>query len=68
MAVLAENGSVPVTHCLAGNRARMTGRLTLKADLDWKTRMSRFERVLSGIVTGLLARKYGYRAGREGDG
>ena len=42
--------------------------LTLKDDLVWKTRMSRFERVLSGIVTGLLARKYGYRAGREGDG
>ncbi len=65
MAVLAEDGSVPVTHCLAGNRARMTGRLALKADLDWKARMSRIEMVLSGIITGMLARRYGYRSGED---
>lgn len=68
LSLLEQDGSVPVSHCLAGNRARMTGRLTLRTDTDWEKRMSRFEKVLSGLVTGVLARRYGYCAGGEDDG
>jgi hypothetical protein len=49
-----------VRHTIAGNRLRMDGTVRLKIDNDWLNHLSPHERFLCAILTGWLAKIYGY--------
>lgn len=49
-----------VGHTIAGNRARMAGRIKLEADYSWHQNLTRGDRIIFGLIAGPLSRRYGY--------
>jgi hypothetical protein len=52
---------IPMRHVAAGNRNRLRGTVVLQADLGWTTGLPRASRALFWLISGWLARLYGYR-------
>lgn len=59
---IADGGELPTRHKIAGNRLRMQGSVRLRRDTEWKERLPKHDRVTVRAITGLLMRRYGYRA------
>jgi hypothetical protein len=49
-----------IEHTIAGNRLRMAGTVRLKMDNDWQNHLPLHDRFLCAILTGWLAKLYGY--------
>jgi hypothetical protein len=59
-AVMA-GATMNVHHTIAGNRLRMAGRVKLRADEEWRCKLSRQEQWSISGVAGWMMRRYGYR-------
>lgn len=57
---LAGGEAFPVGHTVAGNRLRMAGRVTLKADWEWLERLPTADRRICWALSGWLLKRYGY--------
>jgi Sulfotransferase family len=55
-----EGDSLDVAHTVAGNRVRMGGRVTLRMDDEWKSRLAPADREVFWRKAGWLAVRYGY--------
>jgi hypothetical protein len=58
---LAAGASVERLHMIAGNRMRMAGHVSLKADFEWVDRLPPVVQRQVWTVSGWLAQRYGYR-------
>jgi len=58
---VAEGESLDVAHTVAGNRVRMGGRVTLRMDDEWRSRLAPEDRATFWRKAGWLASRYGYR-------
>lgn len=51
---------MPVGHTVSGNRVRMTGKISLRADLEWTEKLSAWHKWQVWLLSGWLMRYYGY--------
>jgi hypothetical protein len=60
---VSDGGGIEIEHNIGGNRqVRMSGNLRLRPEAgEWKSRLSRKERLLSRALMGPLLRRYGYQ-------
>ena len=57
---LERGETLPVRHCIAGNRLRMEGSIRLRLDDAWKQRLTRRERRTIWAIGGWLLKRLGY--------
>jgi hypothetical protein len=57
---MANGGAMNPGHLVGGNRVRMSGRLALRPDLEWKVKLPSTEVRTFWRLAGWLARRYGY--------
>lgn len=63
---VTEGEALEVGHTVGGNRVRMTRRLAIRPDLEWRAKLSAAQESSIWRWTGRLLRHYGYARGLEG--
>jgi hypothetical protein len=53
-------------HTIAGNRVRMSGKVTLKPDWEWTTKLPRQDRAIGWLMAGWLLKRFGYQRASDG--
>jgi hypothetical protein len=57
---LAAGRPLPRGHAIAGNRMRMQREVRLTPDLAWRDGLGRRDRIVSRLIAGRVAARYGY--------
>ena len=63
---LLGGGNMKVGHTISGNRVRMSGTIRLQPDFSWQDHLTEKEKSVFWLLSGGLAKKYGYRIDDQG--